>query len=512
VRRIDARRAGRVVAGLALFAAVLPGRAGAQQGADFDVPGGHFFTQTGGGGGKGYAVTDADGVGFWAAFQQVGGVEGVGYPVSQRFVHGGFVTQAMQKAVFQWRPETKSVAFVNVFDDLAAAGKDGFLASARQTPPAAPFEDGGRPFEEVVRIRQAALEGHPAMKAVYFGARDPVLQYGLPTSRVVDEGSAWVIRLQRAVIQEWKVDVPWAKAGQATVANGGDIAKEAGLFPAAALAPVEPGAALGAAAPAGPAAPAPAAPAPAAPAGQPAAPAAGGAPAPAGGLVLQPNQIPPYDTPIAGPQPEAGKVNVLETVRTRLGGDRIIGLIRNDTGGPVSSVKAAINGSDASGNTGPLLQADGVTYLTFMAPGEVLPFEAQASLVDPITYNVGTRWRPGMPAQAAYRDVQAQVTGTSRNNAGWLVVQGTVKNPTSAPRRNLSIVVGGYDAQGNLEDVGAGASDPPDLDPGQSGTFAVTLPANFAKATDFRVVVEAYDKSREPRNVDTPQGEGEARP
>jgi hypothetical protein len=33
------------------------------------------------------------------------------------------------------------------------------------------------------------------------------------------------------VFQEWKEDVPWAKAGQVTVALGGDIAKEAGILP-----------------------------------------------------------------------------------------------------------------------------------------------------------------------------------------------------------------------------------------------------------------------------------------
>src|SRR5205823_5325541 len=148
VRRIDPRRAGRVVAGLALFAAVLPGPASAQQATDYDIASGHFFSQTGGGTGKGYAVTDADGIGFWSAFQQLGGVDVVGYPVSQRFMHGGFVTQAMQKAVFQWRPESKSVAFVNVFDDLGAAGKDDFLLNARQTPKATPFDDAGRPFDQ----------------------------------------------------------------------------------------------------------------------------------------------------------------------------------------------------------------------------------------------------------------------------------------------------------------------------------------------------------------------------
>jgi hypothetical protein len=150
----------------------------------------------------------------------------------------------MQKAVFQWRPESKSVAFVNVFDDLGAAGKDQFLLEVRQTPKAQPFpEDAGKPFDEVVRIHQAVLDARPAMRAMYFAASNPVLQYGLPTSQVADMGNHYAVRLQRAVIQEWKQDVPWARAGQATVANGGDIAKEAGLFPAPALAASDAGAA-----------------------------------------------------------------------------------------------------------------------------------------------------------------------------------------------------------------------------------------------------------------------------
>src|SRR5207248_1098944 len=54
---------------------------------------------------------------------------------------------------------------------------------------------------------------------------------------VEDMGSHYAVRLQRAVIQEWKVDVPWARAGETTVANGGDIMKEAGLVPSDALEP-----------------------------------------------------------------------------------------------------------------------------------------------------------------------------------------------------------------------------------------------------------------------------------
>src|SRR5262245_9197755 len=71
---------------------------------DWSVAQGRFFTQAGGPSGeRGYAVTNREGVSFWDAFQALGGVQAVGFPVSQRFLHDGFVTQVMQRAVFQWR-------------------------------------------------------------------------------------------------------------------------------------------------------------------------------------------------------------------------------------------------------------------------------------------------------------------------------------------------------------------------------------------------------------------------
>jgi len=42
---------------------------------------------------------------------------------------------------------------------------------------------------------------------------------------------------QRATLQLWTEDQPWAAAGTVVVSNGGDIAKEAGLWPLDALAP-----------------------------------------------------------------------------------------------------------------------------------------------------------------------------------------------------------------------------------------------------------------------------------
>ena len=52
-----------------------------------------------------------------------------------------------------------------------------------------------------------------------------------------DLGDVRVLRAQRAVFQQWMIDVPWASAGEVVIANGGDIAKELGLVPADAGAP-----------------------------------------------------------------------------------------------------------------------------------------------------------------------------------------------------------------------------------------------------------------------------------
>lgn len=214
----------------------------AQSAADFPIPGGWFFTQTGGGGGRGYAVTDDSGVRFWSELQRLGGVQAVGYPASQRFEWDGFTVQVFQRVVFQWRPDQNAVNFVNVFDRLHDLGKDEFLRTVRQTPPPRAFADGGKSFDEVVRERLAVLDASPAIKAKFFSAvGDPVQANGLPVSDPVDMGDAVVLRAQRVVFQEWTRDVPWARAGEVTVALGGDIAKEAGILPdAGALQPTAP--------------------------------------------------------------------------------------------------------------------------------------------------------------------------------------------------------------------------------------------------------------------------------
>lgn len=195
---------------------------------DWDVPDGHFFSQTGG-----YSVVNRDGIPFWDAFQRLGGVQAVGYPVSQRFKMDGFTVQAMQRVIFQWRPEIGQVYFVNTFDRLSELGKDEWLLAHRSTPKPLPANfDQGRTWEQVVAGRLALLEANLAIKRQYFSVvGDPVTMNGLPTSHVTDMGSHYALRAQRVVIQQWKDNMPWASAGEVTVALGGSIAAETGMLP-----------------------------------------------------------------------------------------------------------------------------------------------------------------------------------------------------------------------------------------------------------------------------------------
>lgn len=204
---------------------------------DFAIsnPTGHWYTQTNnvpGASLAGYPVVDSGGIAFWSEFQRLGGIAVLGYPVSTPFLLGGFVDQAFQKAILQWRPEVGHAAFLNVFDLLHNAGDDpSLLASHQIPPPLATSGDAGKSWPTVVSVHQALLDGNAAIKAAYFTDPDPIDHYGLPMTGPVDEGDVIVVRTQRAAFQQWKQATPWAAAGQVTVANGGDLAKESGLIP-----------------------------------------------------------------------------------------------------------------------------------------------------------------------------------------------------------------------------------------------------------------------------------------
>lgn len=58
----------------------------------------------------------------------------LGYPISDRYFQGGCVTQAFQKAILQWHPDSGQVTFINIFDLLHSAGKDPPVAGGTPDP------------------------------------------------------------------------------------------------------------------------------------------------------------------------------------------------------------------------------------------------------------------------------------------------------------------------------------------------------------------------------------------
>lgn len=216
---------------------------------DYDLPGGkgHFYKQANGQGGQGelgFAITNDGGIPFWDEYRRLGGPDVLGYPVSRRFVWDGFTVQATQKAVLQWRPESNSFAFANVLDRMHELRKDDWLLTSRQIPKQ--FDnsaDIGLSWQEVIKRHITFLEGNRAIRERFLSNPSWLDHYGLPVS-YGDFGNCYVVRAQRAVFQYWKEEVPWARKGEVTVANAGDLAKEAGLFPSFATAPeLPPGAA-----------------------------------------------------------------------------------------------------------------------------------------------------------------------------------------------------------------------------------------------------------------------------
>jgi polysaccharide biosynthesis protein PslG len=250
---------------LALLLTLIPAAATATlaAGPDYDIPGGHFYTQANGdGSANGFAITDDATAPFWTWFQKYGGAGVLGYPNTGRFMMDGFVVQGTQKALLQWRPDTKTMAFVNIFDKLHDSNMDSVLQATYQIPPqvdnsAAEKGINGATadgFKQLENIRDAWLNfPNPVFKNTYFGDPFHVDHFGLPTSQITPFGPFDTIRLQRTAFQLWTTNGPAGiKAGQMVLVNGGDIAKAVNLYPKDATTPSPPPAGAPAGAPASP--------------------------------------------------------------------------------------------------------------------------------------------------------------------------------------------------------------------------------------------------------------------
>jgi hypothetical protein len=174
------------IAGLVLAVEVatafLPGASAQAQVAlrDYPVPGGWFYSQesrmpTDSAPFRGYTVVDDQDASFWTEFRRFGGVDVLGYPVSRRYrypdTNTGFLSQAFQRGILQWHPESGRAEMANVFEQFTEQGRDDALEIAgipRPQPnqPALSFADDAE--------RRMGLLSEPRFLARYLF--DPVTQ------------------------------------------------------------------------------------------------------------------------------------------------------------------------------------------------------------------------------------------------------------------------------------------------------------------------------------------------
>ncbi|MHB8620066.1 MAG: hypothetical protein ACYDAG_10950 [Chloroflexota bacterium] len=202
---------------------------------DYDVAQGHFYSQGAGSAQNqplvGYSITDDGGIPMWTEFQRLGGVDALGYPVSGRFQVDGHVIQLTQKVGLVWHPKANQVRFLDIFNILHKAGKDGWLATTKGIPPVATFpNETGKSWDQVSRQRYSLLDIRTEVKKAYFAMNDPVNMYGLPTSSWLETPLSSVMRFENVVIEQWRQELPWAQPGQVQLANGGQILKDSGIL------------------------------------------------------------------------------------------------------------------------------------------------------------------------------------------------------------------------------------------------------------------------------------------
>ena len=226
-RVLVAVRKRRVAAASFVVAAVvaLSATGAAASPASFPLHNGFFYTQTGGGGGLGFAVRNEPGAAFWTAFQDLGGPEVLGYPVSQPWRDGSFTFQAFQRALLQAAPDG-NVRPANIYDVLSAAGHDRWLQTVKGVPPAAHLPPDSGPL-----ARLDALAVAPEIEDFWRAAPNALSRFGLPLG-YASGADGGVLRAQRAVLR--------LSDGKVRLAPAGDHFKQAGMIPAPKMLPMAP--------------------------------------------------------------------------------------------------------------------------------------------------------------------------------------------------------------------------------------------------------------------------------
>jgi hypothetical protein len=130
-----------VVLAFELATAFMPGTPAVAQSAlrDYPVPGGWFYSQesrmpTDSPPYRGYTVVDDSDANFWTEFRRFGGIDVLGFPVSRRYRYPdpntGYLSQAFQRGILQWHPESGRAQMANVFEQFTEQGRDDALEIA----------------------------------------------------------------------------------------------------------------------------------------------------------------------------------------------------------------------------------------------------------------------------------------------------------------------------------------------------------------------------------------------
>jgi len=209
--------------------------------ADWDVPGGHFYTQTAPPAATddaGFLVSDFDGVRLWRDYKDLGGPAQFGFPISTRYDAGGIAYQAMEAAVLRWNAAGDYADVFPVFSALAELQLDDWLAE-RGVPRTSShlLEDPQLPLEMRLSwltnpfLRRAFAEPSQALG---------IMRYGPPMGEPERFGPFLAQRFEKAVLQLWLDNAPGLPAGTVSLVQVGDLLAQAGLIPEDALLPQPP--------------------------------------------------------------------------------------------------------------------------------------------------------------------------------------------------------------------------------------------------------------------------------
>lgn len=213
---------------------------------------GRFFTQTGDGQVTGFAVANYEnGPQFWTAFNRLGGVGTLGYPISAPLEKEGFKYQLFQGGALQVNPSQGSadgIVLANTLDELSKIEEQnpGFAQQLRnEGVPAHKEGENISPEERLTWIDPRIYESAQDKEAVAeirnafitigdrkVGLDEAAQIKGYPTSKLENRGLFSGVRFQRVALQYWQETVPGhpelPQPGSVTSFLSGDLLRRGG--------------------------------------------------------------------------------------------------------------------------------------------------------------------------------------------------------------------------------------------------------------------------------------------